>query len=110
MFLIDDLLGLPISGFKFVLRTLRQVAEEQYTDSSPIKERLLELQVQLEAGEISEEEYTEREAEIFHQLREIEARKRAMAGVSADDKLISSSGSASVSADFSYGRRHDERE
>jgi Gas vesicle protein G len=112
MFLIDDLLGLPIGGFKFVLRTLQQVAEEQYTDSGPIKERLLELQVQLESDEISEKEYTEAETEIFRQLREIEARKRSMAGVSASDQLITSSASASasVSADLSYGRRHNEKE
>jgi Gas vesicle protein G len=112
MLLIDDLLGLPISGFKFVLRTLQQVAEEQYTDSGPIKEHLLELQVQLESGDISEDEYTKAETEIFRQLREIEQRKRAMAGVPADNQPITSSASASasVSADLSYGRRHDERE
>lgn len=112
MLLIDDLLGLPISGFKFVLRTLQQVAEEQFTDSGPIKERLLELQVQLESGEISEQEYTDAETEIFRQLREVEARKRAMVGLSADNQPITSSASASasVSADLSYGRRHNERE
>ena len=38
MLFIDDLLMLPISGFKFVMRTLLQVAEEQYTDSGPVKE------------------------------------------------------------------------
>jgi len=32
MLLIDDLLMLPFSGFNFVMKTLRQVAEEQYTD------------------------------------------------------------------------------
>jgi Gas vesicle protein G len=112
MLLIDDLLALPITGFKFVLRTLGQVAEDQYTDSGPAKERLLELQLQLESGEISEAQYTEAEAEIFRELREIENRKREMAGVPADDKLItaSGSGSASVTADLSYGRRHHERD
>ena len=58
MLLIDDLLMLPFSGFNFVMKTLRQVAEEQYTDDAPIKERLLELQLKLEAEEITEEEYT----------------------------------------------------
>ena len=53
MFLLDDLLSLPLSGLKFVFRTLRQVAEEQYTDTGPIKERLLELQLQLESEEIT---------------------------------------------------------
>ena len=50
MFLIDDLLLMPIDGMKFVFRTLARVAEEQYTDDAPIKERLLELQVRLDSG------------------------------------------------------------
>ena len=83
MFLIDDLLGIPIGGIKFVLNTLQKVAEEQYTYSGPVKERLLELQMELESGDISEEEYAKSEAEIFLELREIERRKREMAGVPA---------------------------
>ncbi len=81
MFLLDDLLSLPLSGLKFVFRTLRQVAEEQYTDTGPIKERLLELQLQLESEEITEAEYVQREAEILRELREIESRKRELAGL-----------------------------
>lgn len=80
MFLIDDLLMLPVSGAKFVLRTLQKVAEDQYTDSGPAKARLLELQVQLEAEEITEQQYAAAEAEIFRELREIEQRKRDLAG------------------------------
>jgi hypothetical protein len=85
MFLIDDLLSLPISGVKFVLRTLQQVAEEQYTDSAPGKRRLLELQLALESGEISEQEYVRQEAEILSELREIENRKRRMAGAEPEE-------------------------
>jgi hypothetical protein len=85
VFLIDDLLTLPISGFKFVLRTLQQVAEEQYTDSAPGKRRLLELQIELESGDISEEEYVRQEAEILRELREIENRKRRMAGAAPEE-------------------------
>jgi Gas vesicle protein G len=81
MFLLDDLLSLPLSGLKFVFRTLRQVAEEQYTDTGPIKERLLELQLQLESDEITETEYVQREAEILRELREIENHKRELAGL-----------------------------
>jgi hypothetical protein len=80
MFLLDDLLSLPFSGFNFVLRTLQRVAEEQYTDDAPIKERLLELQLKLESGELSEDEYVRQETEIIRQLREIENRKRELAG------------------------------
>lgn len=84
MLFIDDLLLLPLTGFKFVLRTLQQVAEEQYTDSGPAKERLLELQMELESGEISEQQYVAAETEIFRELREIENRKRALAGASQE--------------------------
>ena len=65
MLLIDDLLLSPISGFKFILRTLARAAEEQYTDDAPIKERLLELQTLLEEGSITEEEYVEQEREVL---------------------------------------------
>lgn len=85
MFLIDDLLLAPISGFKFVLRTLARVAEEQYTDDAPLKEALLELQVKLETGEITEEEYVEQEAQILRELREIQKRKREMAGLPPEE-------------------------
>jgi hypothetical protein len=81
MLLIDDLLLMPISGFKFIMRTLAKVAEEQYTDDAPIKQRLLELQIALESGDISEPEYVKQEAEIIRQLREIERHKREVAGL-----------------------------
>ena len=80
MLLVDDLLMLPFSGFGFVLRTLERVAEEQYTDDAPVKENLLELQLKLESGEISEEDYAQEEAAIIRDLREIENRKRKLAG------------------------------
>jgi len=86
MFLLDDLLSLPLSGLKFVFRTLRQVAEEQYTDTGPIKERLLELQLQLESEAITEAEYVLREAEILRELRQIENRKRELAGLPPEDR------------------------
>ena len=86
MFLLDELLALPLGGLKFVFRTLRQVAEEQYTDTGPIKERLLELQLQLESEEITEAEYVQREAEILRELREIENRKRELAGLPPEER------------------------
>jgi hypothetical protein len=83
--LIDDLLLLPISGFKFIFRTLQKVAEEQYLDDAPIKARLLELQLELESGELSEADYVKEEAAIIRQLRDIEKHKREMAGVPSEE-------------------------
>ena len=86
MLLVDDLLMLPFSGFGFILRTLERIAEEQYTDDAPVKERLLELQLKLESGEISEADYAEEEATIIRELREIENRKRELAGAPRADR------------------------
>jgi cytochrome c-type biogenesis protein CcmH/NrfG len=86
MLFLTDLLFAPISGFKFILNTLAKVAEEQYTDDAPIKEQLLHLQVQLDEGTITEEEYVEQETEILQRLRDIENRKREMAGLEAEER------------------------
>ncbi len=85
MLFLDDLLLSPITGFKFILRTLARAAEEEYTDDAPIKERLLELQTLLEEGSISEEDYVEQEREILAVLRQIQDRRMQMAGVTSED-------------------------
>lgn len=78
--MIFSLLSLPLDGFKFILNTLVKVAEEQWTDDAPLKQQLLELQVLLENGDITEEEYIDTEAKILRHLREIQERKRELAG------------------------------
>lgn len=85
MLFVDDLLMLPFTGFKSILRTLVKVAEEQYTDDAPIKERLLQLQIELDEGRIGEEEYVKQEAEILRELREIQNRKRELAGLPPEE-------------------------
>lgn len=85
MFLVDDLLMMPFSGMGFIFRTLQRVAEEQYTDDAPVKQRLLELQIQLENGDVTEEQYVKLEAEILRELREIQNRKLELAGVNPEE-------------------------
>jgi hypothetical protein len=105
MLMIDDLLMLPFSGFNFVMKTLLKIAEEQYTDNAPIKERLLELQLKLEAEEISEEEYAIEEAEIIRELRAVEDRKRELAGAPPADQdrgLAFSAGQTKASASVTF--------
>lgn len=78
MFFLDDILMAPISGMKFVFRTLQRVAEEQWLDDAPLKERLVELQALLDEGEIGEEDYLREEAEIMQGLRDIRERREAL--------------------------------
>jgi len=78
VFLVDDLLFLPVDGFKFILAQIQQVADRELNDESLIKSQLLELQMRLELEEISEEDYRESEAELFTRLRAIKQRQLDM--------------------------------
>ena len=82
-FLLDDLLLLPITGpiagFRWVMKTIQQMADEELMNDQPWKERLIELQMRLELGEITEEEYVQEEAVVFQALRDIRARREEVA-------------------------------
>jgi hypothetical protein len=71
--------SLPVSGVRWVLSQVQTAVETELTDDTSVREELLELQMQLELGEIEEDEYTEREAEIFVRLREIRAFREQLA-------------------------------
>ena len=75
MFLVDDILLAPVSGFKFILGQIQKMADQELNDDTVIKEQLLELQMRLELDEISDEEYQEREAELFARLRALKTRQ-----------------------------------
>ena len=78
MLLIDDLLLLPFTGFRFILGQIQKMADQELNDESVIKEQLLELQMRLELEEISEEDFSAQEAELFARLRVIKARQLDM--------------------------------
>ena len=83
MFLIDDILmiplKLPVAGFNWIMRQIQTMADEELMNDQPWKERLIELQMKLEVGEISEEDYTIEEAIVFQNLRDIRMRRQAIA-------------------------------
>jgi len=78
MLLVDDLLLLPVDGFKFILRQIQQVADRELNHEGVIKSQLLELQMRLELDEISEDEYKESEASLFARLRVIKQQQLDM--------------------------------
>lgn len=60
---------LPFSGFRFILTQVAEMAERELLDEERIREDLLLLQIRLDDGEITEEEYLAQEAEIMARLR-----------------------------------------
>ena len=82
-FLLDDILfapfRAPIAGVRWVMSTIQKMVDEELMNDQPWKERLIELQMMLEVGEISEEDYTREEKVVFQALRDIRARREEMA-------------------------------
>ncbi len=83
MFLLDDILLLPIkapvAAFNWILTQIQTMANEELLNDQPWKERLIELQMRLELGELTEEEYAVEESRVFQALRDIRARKEELA-------------------------------
>lgn len=75
MFLIDDILLLPLKGVIWMGKKINEVAEKELTDEGPIKEKLMELQLRFELDEISEEEYNKQEQELLARLDTIRTAK-----------------------------------
>jgi len=81
--LIDDILLLPLTGpaagIRWVMKQIQTMADNELLNDQVWKERLIELQMKLELGEISEEEYVAEEAIIFQRLREIRQAREDLA-------------------------------
>jgi hypothetical protein len=63
----------PVAGIRWSLGQVQKVVEEELTDDEPVKRELMELQMQLELGDIDDDEYVRREAELMVRLREVRA-------------------------------------
>src|SRR3954454_17296397 len=84
MFILDSLL---IGSLRFVLDKVIAAAETEMQDDSALREQLLEAQMRLELGEISDEEFAELERDILVAIREIKGRPHGPISMSPDDKI-----------------------
>jgi len=106
MFLLDDIilapLKLPVAGFRWVLKQVQTMADRELLNDQVWKERLIELQMRLEVGEISEAEFAEEEAVIFRNLREIRQRREEMARAMAEQE---DEGEEGITIHTGYGEK-----
>ena len=84
MFILDSLL---IGSIRFVLDKVVAAAETELNDDSSLRERLLEAQMRLEVGEISDEEFGDIERDILAAIREIKGRQQGPISMSPDDNI-----------------------
>lgn len=61
----------PVAGIRWSLGKVQAVVEEELTDDTSVKQELMELQLELELGDIDDAEYVRREAELMARLREV---------------------------------------
>jgi len=72
--ILDTLL---LGGIKFVLGKIAAAVDAELSDDTALKEELLEAQMRLEMGELSEEEFTRIEREILDAIRVVRERVRS---------------------------------
>ena len=73
----DVLVGVPVTLTKEILMKLRdEIDRERLITEESIKERLQQLQLLLQDGELSEEEYEELEARLMERLRAVREYQR----------------------------------
>ena len=69
MLLVDDILFSPIKGINWIFRKIHELAEEELEgEADRIRESLTELYMQLETGEITEEEFEQQEGILLDRL------------------------------------------
>jgi hypothetical protein len=84
MFILDSLL---IGSLRFVLDKVVAAAESEMQDDSALREQLLEAQMRLELGEISDAEFAAIERDILVAIREIKGRQQGPISLSPHDKI-----------------------
>jgi gas vesicle protein GvpG len=81
MFILDKLL---IGGLSFVFDKIASAVDAERDDEATIKEEILALQMQLELGEVSDEEFVEIERDLLARLRALREEERPAGAVSLD--------------------------
>jgi hypothetical protein len=84
VFILDSLL---IGGLRFVLDKVVAAAEAEMHDDTALRDQLLEAQMRLELGEISDEEFAEIEKDVLAAIRKIKRPQQGALTMSAKDKI-----------------------
>jgi hypothetical protein len=84
LFILDTLL---IGSLRFVLDKVAAAVDAEMRDDTPLREQLLEAQMRLELGEISEDEFGDIERDLLARIREIKGRQPGAISMSPRDKI-----------------------
>jgi hypothetical protein len=87
LIIVDSLI---IAGVRFVLDKVVAAVETEMNDDGVLRERLLDAQMRVELGEMTQAEFDELEADILVRIREIKERQRGgeSAAISPKDMKV----------------------
>ncbi len=71
--------SLPAAGIKYCFNKVREVAEQEMTDDTSVREELLLLNMRYDDGEITDAEFRRQEAPLLARFAEIRAYRRRLA-------------------------------
>jgi len=84
VFILDSLL---IGSLRFVLDKIVAAAEAESQDDTSLREQLLEAQMRLELGELSEKEFAGIERDVVARIRELKGGAQGAFTMSDDTKI-----------------------
>jgi hypothetical protein len=84
LFILDSLL---IGSLRFVLDKIAAAADAESQDDSALRDRLLEAEMRLELGEITQDEFAGIERDVVTAMREVKARQQDALTVSPVDRI-----------------------
>jgi len=85
MFILDSLL---VGSLQFVLDKVLAAAEAESQDDTTLREQLLDAQMRLELGEITETEFVEIERDVLARIREIRGSQQNAITLMSDDVRV----------------------
>ncbi len=85
MFILDSLL---VGSLQFVLDKVLAAAEAESQDDTTLREQLLDAQMRLELGEITETEFVEIERDVLARIREIKGGQQSGITLMSDDVRV----------------------
>jgi len=83
MFLLDSLL---VGSLRFVFDKIAAAVDTELNDDTALREQLLEAQMRVELGEMSQQDFDHLEADILARLREIRDRRQGAGPASLSPK------------------------
>ncbi|HUR33654.1 MAG TPA: gas vesicle protein GvpG [Vicinamibacterales bacterium] len=86
MFILDSLL---VGSLQFVLDKVMAAAEAESQDDSALREQLLDAQMRLELGELTEDEFIGIERDVLERIREIRGAQQGALTLVSDDVRVS---------------------